>query len=92
MSLKNAWCGGLGDLLPYEACRPFINWYRAKEGSELSYIDLQAVSDEWYEKTVRETTPICCLTKRVGRSSTGIERRKGASYRILTYRQYLIDG
>jgi len=45
-----------GDLLPwcYEKCGPLIDWYRAKEGSELSYIDLQAVSDRWREKTIRE--------------------------------------
>jgi Domain of unknown function (DUF4760) len=45
-----------GDLLPwcYSACAPLINWYRGKEGSELSYIDLQAVSDRWREKTIRE--------------------------------------
>jgi Domain of unknown function (DUF4760) len=45
-----------GDLLPwcYKECEPLINWFRAKEGSELSYIDLHTVSDRWREQTVRE--------------------------------------
>jgi hypothetical protein len=45
-----------GDLLPwcYSECGPFIDWFRKREGSELSYIDLEAVTDRWRERTVRE--------------------------------------
>ncbi len=45
-----------GDLLPwcYDESEPLIEWFRQKQGSELSYIDLDTVSKRWQKRAVRE--------------------------------------
>jgi hypothetical protein len=45
-----------GDVLPwcYDQCEPLIQSFRAHDGSELSYIDLQTVAHRWKAKSVRQ--------------------------------------